>query len=235
LVQKVYKLSYNSQVKITVAKYYIPSGRCIQALDYQHKDAQGHAGTTADSLKASFKTHNGRLVKDAGGIMPDVKLEKQKMASYTATLVSNYLIFDFATQYVNTHDTIRNPNAFVISDDLYKSFVNFVNQHDFDFKTGTDRYIEKLKEQAKKDGFNNDLESEIAVIEKSLKELKNNEIIKNKEDISRLIRIEILSRYYFLEGKVSASLRDDKEVKAAIKLLSDNQKYFSILQGNERQ
>ncbi len=235
LVQKVYKLSYNSQVKITVAKYYIPSGRCIQALDYQHKDAEGHAGTTADSLQASFKTKNGRLVKDAGGIMPDVKLDKGTMATYTAALISKYIIFDFATQYVNTHDTIRNPDDFEISDALYNSFVDYVKQLEFDYKTGTDRYLEKLQEQAKKDGFDEEMKSEIAAMEESLKQLKSAEITKNKKEISRLLRIEILSRYYFLEGKVSASLRDDVEVKAAVDLLSDGQEYKSILKGSDKQ
>jgi len=233
LVQKVYKLSYNSQVKITVAKYYIPSGRCIQALDYQHKDAQGHAGTTADSLQANFKTRNGRLVKDAGGILPDVQLKQGMMATYTAALISKYMIFDFVTQYVNTHDSISNPKAFEISDELYSSFANFVKAQNFEYKTGTDRFIEKLQEQAKKDGFDEELEAKIADFEKSLADLKANEITKNKKEISRLLRIEILSRYYFLEGKVSASLRDDVEVKAATELLADGQKYQAILKGNK--
>ena len=235
LVQKVYKLSYNSQVKITVAKYYIPSGRCIQALDYQHKDAQGHAGTTADSLQASFKTKNGRLGKDAGGIMPDVKLDKGTMATYTGALISKYIIFDFATQYVNTHDTIRNADDFEISDELYNSFVDYVKQLEFEFKTGTDRYLEKLQEQAKKDGFDEEMKSEITAMEESLEKLKSVEITKNRKEIARLLRIEILSRYYFLEGKVSASLRDDVEVKAAVDLLSDGQKYKSLLKGVDKQ
>ena len=233
LVQKVYKLSYNSQVKITVAKYYIPSGRCIQALDYQHKDAQGKASTTADSLKANFKTRNGRLVKDAGGILPDVQLEQKKMATYTSALITNYMIFDFATLYVNTHDSIIKPSEFEISNELYSSFANFVKAQNFEYQTGIERYIEKLREQAKKDGFSEELEDKIADFEESLSELKANEIDKNKEEISRLLRIEILSRYYFLEGKVSASLRDDLEVKAAVDLLADNKRYQSILKGNK--
>ncbi|MCK5776975.1 MAG: S41 family peptidase, partial [Bacteroidales bacterium] len=147
LVQKVYKLSYNSQVKITVAKYYIPSGRCIQALDYQHKDASGHASTTADSLQANFKTRNGRLVKDAGGILPDVQLEKKKMATYTAELFSQYMIFDYATYYVNTHDSIKKAGAFEISDAIYQELIQFVNNHKFEYKTSTERYIDKLEKQ----------------------------------------------------------------------------------------
>lgn len=235
LVQKVYKLSYNSQVKITVAKYYIPSGRCIQALDYGHKDATGHASTTADSLQATFKTQNGRLVKDAGGILPDVQLDKATMANYTGALISKYLIFDFATQYVNSNDTIRNPETFEISDALYNSFMEYMSQQDFEYKTGTDRFIEQLQKQVKKDGFEEDLKAQIEVIESSLKQLKSKEITKNNEEIKRLLRIELISRYYFLEGKVSASLRDDVEVKAAVKLLEDGQEYHSILSGKSVQ
>jgi len=175
------------------------------------------------------------LVKDAGGILPDVQLEKRTMATYTGALVSKYIIFDFATQYVNTHDTIRSADDFEISDALYNSFVDYVKQLEFEFKTGTDRYLEKLQEQAKKDGFDEEMKSEIAAMEESLKQLKSAEITKNKKEISRLLRIEILSRYYFLEGKVSASLRDDVEVKAAVDLLSDGQKYKSLLKGENKQ
>ena len=235
LVQKVYKLSYNSQVKITVAKYYIPSGRCIQALDYQHKDASGHASTTADSLQANFKTRNGRLVKDAGGILPDVQLEKKKMATYTAELFSQYMIFDYATYYVNTHDSIKKADAFEISDAIYQEFIQFVNNHKFEYKTSTERYIDKLEKQCKEDGFEDDFSKLISEMKASVENLKANEINKNREEITRLLRIEILSRYYFLEGKLSASLRDDQEVKAALELLSDVQKYQSILKAKSSQ
>jgi len=235
LVQKVYKLSYKSQVKITVAKYYIPSGRCIQALDYQHKDAAGHAATTADSLQASFKTKNGRLVKDAGGILPDVKLDKNMMSVYTANLAAKYMIFDYATHYVDTHDSIRNLEQFEISDALYNDFVDFVQHHKFDYKTDTEKMIAKLEKQAKEEGYDEEFKSHIESMKQDLEELKSKEIFKNKEEISRLLRIEIVSRYFFLEGKVSASLRDDKEVKAAVELLNDNKRYHDILSDSTAQ
>ena len=235
LVQKVYKLTYKSQVKITVAKYYIPSGRCIQALDYQHKDAQGHAGTTADSLQANFNTKNGRLVKDAGGILPDVQLEKNRMSTYTSVIFGKYMIFDYATSYVNTHDSIQSGNEFEISDAVYNEFITFVKQHDFEYKTGTESYIDKLEKQAKKDGFEEDFKMQIAEMKKHVEELKSNEINRNKDEIKRLLRIEILSRYYFLEGKLSASLRDDKAVNAAVKLLSNTKEYQAILEGTKKQ
>ena len=235
LVQKVYKLSYKSQVKITVAKYYIPSGRCIQALDYQHKDATGHAATTADSLQASFKTKNGRLVKDAGGILPDVKLDKNMMSVYTANLAAKYMIFDYATYYVNTHDSIKNLEQFEISDALYNDFVDFVQHHKFDYKTDTEKMIAKLEKQAKKEGYDEEFKSHIESMKQDLEELKSKEIFKNREEISRLLRIEIVSRYFFLEGKVSASLRNDKEVKAAIELLNDSKRYHDILSDSTAQ
>jgi carboxyl-terminal processing protease len=235
LVQKVYKLSYNSQVKITVAKYYIPSGRCIQALDYQHKDAAGHAGTTADSLQANFKTRNGRLVKDAGGILPDVQLEKNRMSEYTSALFGQYMIFDYATNYVNTHDSIKDIDSFEISDEVYQEFIQFVNDRKFEYKTQTEYYIEKLQKQAEKDGFDEQLNKDIAEMKENLELLKSKEITKNKKEIARLLRIEILSRYFFMNGKLSASLRDDHEVKAALELLLDNEKYQSILKSSDEQ
>jgi len=235
LVQKVYKLSYNSQVKITVAKYYIPSGRCIQALDYQHKDAAGHAGTTADSLQANFKTRNGRLVKDAGGILPDVQLEKNRMSEYTSALFGQYMIFDYATNYVNTYDSIKDIDSFEISDEVYQEFIQFVNDRKFEYKTQTEYYIEKLQKQAEKDGFDEQLNKDIAEMKENLELLKSKEITKNKKEIARLLRIEILSRYFFMNGKLSASLRDDHEVKAALELLLDNEKYQSILKSSDEQ
>ncbi|RUA25672.1 MAG: peptidase S41 [Bacteroidetes bacterium] len=234
LVQKVYKLSYKSQVKITVAKYYIPSGRCIQALDYQHKDAEGHAATTADSLQAVFKTKNGRLVKDAGGILPDVKLKKNIMSDYTANLAAKYMIFDFATYYVNNYDSIVNLEQFEISDALYDDFVNFVQQHEFTYKTATEKIIAKLEKQAKEEGFDEEFKTHIELMKKELHDLKSKEVFKYKEEISRLLRIEIASRYFFLEGKVSASLRDDSEVKAAVELLNDSKRYYDLLSGGNQ-
>jgi carboxyl-terminal processing protease len=235
LVQKVYKLSYNSQVKITVAKYYIPSGRCIQALDYQHKDAGGHASRTADSLKAVFKTHNGRPVKDAGGILPDVPLEKPEQPLVLSNLQSKYLIFDFATQYVLTHDSIKDPASFQVSDALYEEFVQFTKDKDFTYRTYTDAYLEKLEKNAKEDGYYDDLKTDLDEMKANLNRLKKQEIYTYKEPIKNALHSELVSRYFYLPGKISAQIIDDKEVKAAQQLLNNTGKYQSILQGSEKE
>jgi len=235
LVQKVYKLSYNSQVKITIAKYYIPSGRCIQALDYGHKDEKGHAVRTADSLQAIFKTKNGRPVKDGGGIVPDVTLENSKRAIIASALSSQYLIFDFATLYVNTHDSIKNPEDFIVSDELFQAFVTFVKKQNFKYKTGTDRFMEALDKQAKKEDYYERLKSEIEALQKTLETSKAQEIELHKEEIKDLLRVELVSRYYYLAGKVSSSLKTDKEVQAAVELLNNQQEYKAVLSGNKKQ
>jgi carboxyl-terminal processing protease len=235
LVQKVYKLSYNSQVKITIAKYYIPSGRCIQALDYGHKDEKGHAVRTADSLQAIFKTKNGRPVKDGGGIVPDVTLENSKRAIIASALSSQYLIFDFATLYVNTHDSIKNPEDFIVSDELFQAFVTFVKKQNFKYKTGTDRFMEALDKQAKKEDYYERLKPEIEALQKTLETSKAQEIELHKDEIKDLLRVELVSRYYYLAGKVSSSLKTDKEVQAAVELLNNQQEYKAVLSGNKKQ
>jgi carboxyl-terminal processing protease len=235
LVQKVYKLSYNSQVKITVAKYYIPSGRCIQALDYQHKDAGGHASRTADSLQAVFKTHNGRPVKDAGGILPDVPLEKEEWPVILSNLRSQYLIFDFATRYVLTHDSIKDPANFEITDALYEEFVHFTKDKDFNYRTYTDAYLEKLEKNAKEDGYYDELKMDLDEMKANLDSLKQQEIYTYKELIKEALHTELISRYYYLPGKISAQIIDDDEVKAAQQLLNNSAKYQSILQGSAKE
>jgi len=235
LVQKVYKLSYNSQVKITIAKYYIPSGRCIQALDYDHKDAQGHAVRTADSLQALFKTKNGRPVKDAGGILPDVPLEVSKMPEIASALLGRYVIFDFATLYVNTHDSIKNPETFEVSDALYNSFVAFTKEHKFDYKSGTERFMEALDKQSKKEDYYDRLKPELEALQKSLDNLKAQEMELHKDVIKNLLRTELISRYFFLQGKISSSLQNDKEVQEAVDLLNNTQRYSEILNAGKKQ
>ena len=235
LVQKVYKLSYNSQVKITIAKYYIPSGRCIQALDYGHKDEKGHAIRTADSLQAVFNTKNGRPVKDGGGIVPDVVLDDSKRARVASALLGQYLIFDFATLYVNTHDSIKSPKNFEVSEELFQAFVTYVKEQNFEYQTGTDRFMEALNKQAKKEDYYDRLKPELASLQKTLDATKAQEIELHKNEIKNLLRVELVSRYYFLPGKVSSSLKTDKEVQAAIYLLNNQQRYSTILNGNKKQ
>ena len=227
LVQKVFPLSYRSQVKITVAKYYIPSGRCIQSLDYIHKDANGKAIKTPDSLMATFKTKNGRLVKDAGGIIPDIKLETPTDNRLVSELLYKYEIFDFATSYVNSHDTINDISNFEINDELYNEFKEFVIADSFEFVLPIESNLKKIKLISEKENYN--LDKEINALEDKVKLSKQNLYIDNMGLIKPLIKQELASRYYYNAGRVEAMLQDDDEVLEAVKLLKDESKYESIL------
>ena len=227
LVQKVFPLSYRSQVKITVAKYYIPSGRCIQSLDYIHKDASGKAVKTPDSLMATFKTKGGRLVKDAGGIIPDVKLESKYSSDIVYSLSQNYEIFDFATKYVYSHDSIKDIKSFEINDELYSEFVSFVDADSFNFTLPIETELKKLRSFSKENSY--DISNELDALADKIEISKKNVYRDNKEIIIPLIKEELVSRYYFDSGRVEAMLQNDKEVREAIKLLNDDKRYSQIL------
>jgi len=227
LVQKVFPLSYRSQVKITVAKYYIPSGRCIQSLDYLHKDANGKAIETPDSLMAEFKTRGGRLVKDAGGIIPDIALEEKYNTDIISALIRNYEIFDFATKYVYSHDTIRNIKSFEIDDLLYKEFISFVEADSFNFTMPIESELKRLRLLSDENSYN--LNVELDILDKKIKLLKKNMYANNEKAIKQLIKEELVSRYYFDSGRVEAMLQGDELVLEAKKLLNDDEKYSQIL------
>lgn len=227
LVQKVYQLSYRSQAKITIAKYYIPSGRCIQSLDYQHKDKYGNAIKTPDSLMAVFKTRNGRLVRDAGGIIPDIKLPEAKYSDVSIALINQWEIFDFATNYTNSHDSIKSVSDFEISDDIYNLFVANLKKDSFDYSLAIELELKKLKKLA--DSKDYSMGPELIALQSKIDKAKEEAIIKHKQEIKSLLRQELVSRYFFNSGKVEAALTDDTEVAEAIKLLKDAEKYNQIL------
>ncbi len=229
LVQKIYKLSYNSQVKITVAKYYIPSGRCIQALDYEHKDAGGKATRTADSLQAAFKTKNGRIVKDAGGILPDVSMKSTNQSRLLKSISSKYLIFDYATNYVLNHDSIRTMENFKLDEDVYNDFVAYLKKQGFHYRSTSGLLLKSLEEVAKKEAYYDEVKAELEDLKEEITDLEDQEIQKEKELIKKHLGAEILSRYFFLPGRLSVLLDNDKEVEAAVELLSDTGKYNRIL------
>ncbi len=227
LVQKVYPLSYRSQVKITVAKYYIPSGRCIQSLDYQHKDKQGRAFRTPDSLMQTFTTKNGRKVKDGGGIIPDVKLTTRRYSLLASSLMRKYEIFDYATKYVNTKDSIRHLQTFSIDDSTYNDFVHFVQKDSFSYRLPVDISLQKLKLQAAEDSLA--IVNDIEILEQKVAREKLKDYLKYKKGIKALLRQELLSRYYFQSGKIEAALEDDTEIKEAINLLDNQNRYNHLL------
>ena len=176
LVQTTRNLKYNTSIKVTTAKYYIPSGRCIQAIDYAHKDEDGNPKKIPDSLLTEFKTQNGRLVLDGAGIKPDVEKNREKYGAITRALLSKNHVFNFATQYVLKHDSISNAKNFRLTDDEYQSFITYLLDNEYDYQTSTGKELKALKKRAEKDSILVDIASEIKLIEDKI-------ILKKKSDL----------------------------------------------------
>lgn len=229
LVQQTRKLSYNSQLKVTVAKYYTPSGRCIQALDYANRNDDGSVGKVADSLKTAFYTKNGRVVYDGGGVDPDITVNQEMYAEIVGSLLSKNLIFDFATQFVINNDSIDIPGEFKVSDDLYDDFVKFLTDKDYEYETNTEKQLVELIELAETEyaEFKVDLEE----LHNKLMSYKEDDLHKYQSQISELILSELMARYYYQEGRIIASLEGDVVLDQAIELLHDKERYQGILSG----
>ena len=227
LVQQTKKLSYNSQLKLTVAKYYIPSGRCIQALDYSNRNDDGSVGKIPDSLMTAFKTKNGRTVFDGGGIKPDIEVEQEDLSNLIISLIRERLFFDYATLY-----KYRNPSIdsiFSISDDDFISFKDFLSDKSYDYKTETEKALESLKTTSKNENYFNLLESQYIDLFNEFELNKKNDLERNKQIINEILSEEISSRYYFQEGRIRSSIEYDNEIKEAIKYLKQENLYNSIL------
>lgn len=229
LVQKIFPLSYNAQVKITVAKYYIPSGRCIQAIDYDHRDENGEAHKIADSLVSIFKTKNGRIVKDAGGIIPDIPLPTTKNSLLIKELENQWILFDFVTEYVQLNPQTPDLNTFEISDALFNSFLSYLKNRNFEYKLTEEKMLENLISSAKKDTNDVNILQQLTVLQESYRSKKQEDLSQNKEEIKQMLRIEIISRYYFESGAVQSNLFKDQEVQNAANLLLDSNRYSTIL------
>jgi carboxyl-terminal processing protease len=233
LVQTTRDLSYNTKLKVTTAKYYIPSGRCIQALDYTHKNADGSVGNIPDSLITVFKTKNGRPVKDGGGITPDIRDVQDTLSTLSFKLVQDFMIFDFATEFAADHKTIPPPDQFAVSDDVYNEFHQFLTEKKFSYESRSEQTLKALIETAKREHYYEGAENEFMALEKGLALDLNQDIEKSKEEICDLLKDEIVSRYYFQKGAIMASLGSDKEVRSVLKLLNTPQEYSRILRPSE--
>jgi len=229
LVQQTRKLSYNSQLKITVAKYYIPSGRCIQALDYSNRNDDGSVGKVPDSLMTIFTTRNGREVKDGGGISPDIEIDPGKYGNIIASCFKERLFFDFATDFRFLNDSIS--KNFICSDLVYNDFVTFLSGKEYSYKTETEKTLEKLKKTAEDESYFDALSFEYDALAVKIQSNKNDDLQKNKDDIKEILSGEILSRYYYQVGRIKAGLNFDVEVEKAIEILQDEERYYKILKG----
>lgn len=233
LVQATRPLSYNSQLKITTAKYYIPSGRCIQAIDYSKKKEDGSATKIADSLRREFKTQNGRKVYDGAGINPDIKVERTDIAAITQSLISKSLIFDFATQYYYTHEKIAPAKDFKLTDAEYDGFVKWLAGKDYDYKTKVETELEDVVENSKKEKYYDGIKDAIDQLRLKIYHNKDSDLQKFKPEIIEILESDIVSRYYLHKGEIEASFDSDLDIKAALEVFKDDEKYKKILtEGN---
>jgi carboxyl-terminal processing protease len=231
LVQTTRPLSYKTYLKITTAKYYIPSGRCIQALDYSHRNEDGSVGYIPDSLISAFKTKNGRTVYDGGGISPDVDVISTPPANITVSLYLHNLIFDFATLFAQTHDSICTPEKFQISNELYAQFTDFLKDKAYDYNTLSNDKLNDLITTAKREGYYNVASNEIEALRTKLSADKNLDLQTFSKEIREFLREEIVSRYYYQTGRIRASLADDDQLNMAVRLLHEVGTVDSILHG----
>jgi carboxyl-terminal processing protease len=235
LVQNVVPLSYNAQMKITVAKYYIPSGRCIQAIDYEHKNKDGSFGKMPDSLIRAFKTKNGRTVYDGGGILPDIVTSPRKFSRISLALYSKYLIFDFATEFERKNPTIPPPDQFDITDSIYQDFLKYIEGKDYSYTTRSERALEELKTETTKDNTFDIIAADYSRLKEKIAAEKQEDLKRYQDQIRELLKLEIITRYYYQKGKIISAMKGDKELDDAIDLIRDNEKYLAILSGHYQQ
>ena len=229
LVQTLRNLPYNSSMKITTAKYYIPSGRCVQAIDYSRRNADGSIARTPDSLTNVFHTEAGREVRDGGGIRPDIEVKMEKTPNILFYLVNDDMIFDYATQYVIQHPTIAEVKDFQLTDADYADFKAMMKKRNFTYDRQSEAMLKNLKEMAEFEGYMEGAAEEFAALEKKLQHNLDLELDRFAKDIKPLIAEEIVKRYYFEKGAVQESLKDDPDLKKAIEVLQQPEEYRKVL------
>ncbi len=231
LVQQTFNLPYNSLIKITIAKYYTPSGRCIQALDYTHRNADGSVDKVADSLMHEYKTKDGRSVYDGSGIYPDVFIPQEKFANITQVLVGKLLVFDYATNYRNTHAKIGDPKTFALSDADYADFEKYISTKDYHYSNRSEKVLAELKTETDKDKDFSDIKTEYEALKAKLATAKANDLQQHKDEIKQVLENEIASRYYYEKGRYQCNFKYDNELAHAVKVMQDKNEVATILKG----
>ena len=229
LVQRTYDLKYGSKIKVTIAKYYTPSGRCVQRLEYYDKQNGTLVKEVADSLLKTFKTKNGRDVKDGRGIEPDIKIELRELSRLSALLFSDDYIFNYATDYSLKNQTISPAGEFKLSETDFKEFKDFILKQDLKYTTASEESLKKLKEIAEKEGFNSEIELEYKSLMEKVTPSIERDLEKNKAQICQMLENEIVSRYYFQKGRTIDSFRNDESIEKAILLMENSLNYNTIL------
>ncbi len=233
LVQQTYRLPYNNMVKVTVAKYYTPSGRCIQAVDYTHKDANGKAIRINDSLMAEFSTRNGRKVFSGNGIFPDIEINEVKRSAIIRALKGKFLISDYATRYFHEHGLVKNLSSFHLSDEDYNDFLRYLSTHNFSYSSPAEKALRNLGSALEEEGHGGEAADVLKLLDEKISGFKDRELRLYKDDIKAQLEEEIASRYYFQKGRYRVALARDEAVGRAKQILTVENKlvYNDVLAG----
>ncbi|MBV6484610.1 MAG: hypothetical protein KFKLKKLM_01120 [Flavobacteriales bacterium] len=235
LVQSVRPLSYNSKLKVTVAKYYTPSGRCIQKLDYSHREEDGKVNAVADSMIREFKTLNSkRPVFDGKGVAPDITVERPELSNISASLLSKNLFFDYATNYRIKNETIKPVSEFVFTDNDYTDFVNFLADKDYSYTTDSEDLLARLEKITQEEKYFDDVKTEYEQLKDKLNIHKKDDLKKFKDEITMILETEIVGRYYYQTGAIQSSLKKDPVIEKALNTLNNQDLYKSILAGTKK-
>jgi carboxyl-terminal processing protease len=229
LVQNIVSVGFNSEMKVTVAKYYTPSGRCIQAIDYSKKDANGESLPISDSLRHPFKTRIGRVVYDGAGIEPDISIDPRYFSNIASILVGRLLTFDYADKFVKDHSSISGGTQFRINDNEYKDFIKFLSDKDYSYTTRSERAIEDFKKLAEREKYFDAVKAEYEALSNKMSRDKKDDLMKFKPEICEVLESEIVSRYYYQTGRIESSLGYDKEFDMASSTLLNRKKYQDLL------
>ncbi len=233
LVQTSRPLKYNAQLKVTTAKYYIPSGRCIQALDYSNRNEDGSVGAIPDSLISEYQTRNGRLVYDGGGIQPDFEVVPEMLSEITLQLYTQNIIFDFATRFRCSHQSIDPPEKYSLSGEEYNSFKSFVEEQDFEFKTSSEQAFEQLVHTAVREKYYDLAKEEFSALEEKLSHNNLKDLETFQDEIQQILTEEIVNRYYFQSGRIVAQIREDLQLDKAMEILSSPSMVREVLAGSQ--
>ena len=235
LVQNILPMNYNSQIKVTVAHYYLPSHRCIQEIDYSKKNKKNVADTLTktDTLGKAFHTANGRVVYEGHGIQPDVKIEPQMLSTIATYLSVKNLFFKYANKFYREHKSIKSAKDFKITDEIYNDFMQFVKDENFTFTSSSEKQIQELEKIAKLEGYLDDIQPILDQTVTKIEEEKAKDLINNREEIEQMLKYEIVSRYYYQKGRIIANLEDDPELKRAFEIILNQEEYNNILKGTK--
>lgn len=232
LVQQTYNLSYNTLLKVTIAKYYTPSGRCIQALDYTHRNNDGSVYKVPDSLITEFKTKNGRSIYDGSGIFPDFYTDPAYYSNLAMALYSNYLFYDYANKYYREHPSISAARDFSLTEAEYQDFVKWLDDKKYDYTDRSEKKLQELKKALEKDKHFDAMKTEYDAMVRRMKEYKDKDLINHHNEIKQILESEIASRYFYQKGRLEAGFKYDVDIKKAKEVLGDGNLYASVLKGD---